>query len=121
MTRLNSDLTAQISLCVVYVLFFSLIYFLLNTFGKYLIEKQYKTTELFRLESEWQIDETGVNIRYSTSNLNFSWRQIYNLKETKTHLLIFIGSMSTYVVPKSVLKHGDLEKIYAWKNAQAQK
>ncbi|RYE38673.1 MAG: YcxB family protein, partial [Sphingobacteriales bacterium] len=121
MTRLNSDLTAQISLCVIYAVIFSLIYFLSNVFGKYLIKKQYKTTELLRLETEWQIDETGLKIRCVTSNFNISWKQIYKLKETKTHLMLFIGSMSTYVVPKSLLKQGDLEKIYEWKAAQSQK
>ncbi|HEY0078381.1 MAG TPA: YcxB family protein [Pyrinomonadaceae bacterium] len=56
--------------------------------------------ELLQHAHRMSLDETGLNVRSGIGESRLAWSAVERVEETETHIYIYIGALTAYVVPK---------------------
>ena len=64
------------------------------------VENQYKTGKMSDFSVQYSIDRDGVHAKSERGDTDFSWKQIYLARETRSAIYLIAGENRAVVIPK---------------------
>ena len=64
------------------------------------VENQYKTGKMSDFSVQYSIDRDGVHAKSERGDTDFSWKQIYLARETRSAIYLIAGENRAAVIPK---------------------
>ena len=68
------------------------------------VNNHYKKGEMSDFSVQYSIDRNGVHAKSERGDTDFSWKQIYLARETKSAIYLIAGEKRAVVIPKSQIK-----------------
>lgn len=75
------------------------------------LKQAYKTTPSAGEESQWKIDNNGIEIKKSTLSITLGWDNIRKVETNKKWVLIYLNKIQCLYIPKEKITEHDLLEI----------
>ena len=76
------------------------------------VENQYKTGKMSDFSVQYSIDRDGVHAKSERGDTDFSWKQIYLARETRSAIYLIAGENRAVVIPKGqITSDGELNTL----------
>lgn len=85
---------------------------------KFRAKKDYSTNKLINRTLNYTFKEDGIYIETDSGKSMVKWSELYEMRETKHHLYLYVGSNQAIILPKQYFDHIEIEEIKKKNNSK---